>query len=158
MVTLVDMTPGEFRGFLERSIPDYAQALARSGRWAAANALERARAEYAQLLPNGVETPNHYLRTVHDAGVDGRVGEVWYAFQQQESWPQLFLHWIGIDEPYRRRGYASEVLRQLELEAGRRGAVRIALHVFGDNATARTFYERMGYQATNILMAKRLSR
>jgi RimJ/RimL family protein N-acetyltransferase len=154
MIRLEPMTSEELRAYLERSIPEYAQDHVASGRWRAEDAVARSRAEHDELLPNGVATPDHYLRTVWDAEGKVRVGEVWYALQRQEGSPQLFVYWIGIDEAHRRNGYASEVLREVEREARRLGASRVALHVFGGNAGARALYERLGFVTTNVLMAK----
>ncbi len=157
MVELVPMTSEELAKFLEASIPDYAKAHVRSGRWKESESIERSRAEHRQLLPRGVETPDHYLRTVRAGKLGERVGEVWYAFQRQEGWPQVFVYWIGIDEAHRRKGYASEAFARVEEEGRRLGATRIALHVFGDNDGARAFYAKLGYAETNVVMAKPLS-
>ena len=154
MIRLAPMTPEELRSYLERSIPEYAQSHVESGRWRAEDAVARSRAEHDELLPNGVATPDQYLRTVWDAEQGVRVGEVWYALQRQEGSPQLFVYWIGIEEAHRRRGYATDVLREVEREARRLGASRVALHVFGGNTGARALYERLGFVTTNVLMAK----
>jgi len=156
MVRLVPMTAPELQKFLESSIPEYAQDWVRSGRWKPEDALERSREEHAQLLPQGVETPDQYLRTVWEEAGGERVGEVWYGLQRQEGWDQLFLYWIGIRPEHRRRGYAADVLREVESEARRLGAVRLGLHVFAENAGARALYERIGFVTTNLLMAKDL--
>ncbi len=158
MVELVPMSAEELRQFLAWSIPNYAEGHVRSGRWKEAEALERSRAEHAQLLPRGVETPDHYLRTVRDERRGERVGEVWYALQRSEGAPLLFIYWIGIDPAHRRKGYATEVFASVEKEARRLGAARVALHVFGDNDGARAFYAKLGYVETNVVMAKDLGR
>jgi ribosomal protein S18 acetylase RimI-like enzyme len=147
------MTPEEFRLFLDRSVPDYARSHVQAGRWKESEAVDRSRAEYAQLLPQGIDTPDNFLRTVQDER-GARVGEVWFALRKQEGWPLMFVYWIGIDEAHRRKGYASEVLRVVEGEAKRLGAPRVALHVFGDNVAARALYEKLGYATTNVIMAK----
>jgi len=154
MITLEPMTAAELRSFLDWSIADYAEDHVRAGTWDAAHALERSRAEHAQLLPQGVETPDNYLRTIRAEDVGNRVGEVWYALRRDEGPPQLFVYWIGIDRQFRRRGYASAALRRLETEARNLGATRIALHAFGDNQEGRALYEKLGYQITHVLMAK----
>jgi ribosomal protein S18 acetylase RimI-like enzyme len=64
---------------------------------------------------------------------------------------RAFIYFIGTDEAYRGRGYAQQAL-----EAAMRplGVTQIGLSVFGDNTVARRLYERVGYQAQAILMAK----
>lgn len=154
MVRLEAMTEEECRAFLETLIPEYAQGHVRAGSWKASDADERSRAEVTHMLAQGVHTPDHYLRTIHDDRSGVRVGEVWYALQKQEGWPQLFVYWIGIGEDHRRKGYAQAVFPALEQEAQRLGARRVALHVFGDNTGAIALYEKVGFAPTNVLMAK----
>lgn len=157
VIRLEPMTVEEFREFLAWSIPNYAEAHVRSGRWKPEEANARSKAEHEQLLPQGVSTPDHYLRTVRDARTGERVGEAWFNFQHQEGAAQVFVYWIGILEPHRRHGYAADVFAQIEQEARRLGAVRVALHVFGDNTGAIAFYEKQGYVPTNLVMAKSLA-
>jgi len=148
------MTPAELSIYLERSIPEYAADHVRAGSWDPSRAEELSRAEHARLLPKGVRTPGQFLRTIADGRSGARVGEVWYAVQRDRPRPQLFLYWLGVDERHRGHGYGTAVLRAVEEEARRLGADRLALHVFAENAAARALYEREGYVATNLLMAK----
>jgi len=157
MVRLRPMSPTELDVLLERLTPDYAADHVRSGQWDEGDAVARSRREIARLVPEGVRTPNQFLRTIVDDSGDQRVGEVWYALQTMERVrPQVFVYWLGIDLPFRRRGYAAQVLRWMEDEARRLGADRIALHVFADNTGAQALYAREGYVSTNVLMAKAL--
>jgi ribosomal protein S18 acetylase RimI-like enzyme len=81
------------------------------------------------------------------------VGMLWFAMREPHT---AFVYDVRIDEAFRRRGYASEAFRELEQKARALGAVKIALHVFGVNHAAIDLYTKLGYQATNILMAKSL--
>jgi len=153
MVRLRAMTADEFQAFLDWSVPEYARDHVTSGRWKESEAVERSRAEHAELLPQGVNTPNNFLRTIHDEG-GTRVGEVWFALQKDGDSSQVFVYWIGINEPYRRKGYATEVFHIIEAEAKRLGATRVALHVFGGNQAGRALYEHLGYAVTNVIMTK----
>ncbi len=132
MVRLVPMSPEEARAFLEWSDRQYAEEHVRAGTWAETDALTRARAETGRLLPKGLDTPDQFLLVIQNQTTGERLGEIWYCIQRSEGRPQLFVYWIGIDEQNRRRGYATEVLAQLEQEARRVGAYRVALHVFGN--------------------------
>jgi ribosomal protein S18 acetylase RimI-like enzyme len=154
MIRLVPMSLPEYELFVARSAKDYAAEHVRAGTWEAGDALRRAHAELGELLPQGLDTPDHFLRSVWDASGDERVGELWYCFQRAQARPQLFVYWIGIDEKHRRRGFATDVFERLEAVAREAGAHRVALHVFGDNTAAQAFYHRLGYRATNIVMAK----
>jgi len=148
------MTPTELATYLDRSIPAYAADHVRAGSWEPARAEELSRAEHARLLPNGVDSPGQYLRTIVDGRSGARVGELWYAVQRDRPRPQVFLYWLGVDERHRGHGYGTAVLRAVEEEARRLGADRLALHVFGENAAAQALYAREGYVVTNVLMAK----
>jgi ribosomal protein S18 acetylase RimI-like enzyme len=150
------MTVDEFESYRSWSVQQYADDQARAGRWGASEALARAQAEFGQLLPNGPETPDHFLRIVLDESTGEAVGEVWYNLQPSVGPGQLFLYWIGIHPEHRRQGLGSEVLRLLEAEAVRLGVHRVALHVFGENTVAQALYRKMGFRPTNVLMAKDL--
>ncbi|HSO28244.1 MAG TPA: GNAT family N-acetyltransferase, partial [Anaerolineales bacterium] len=70
--------------------------------------------------------------------------------------PTAFIYDFVIDEAYRRRGYGRLALLALEDKAREMGIDQIALHVFGHNHAARALYESVGYQVTNLQMAKAL--
>jgi ribosomal protein S18 acetylase RimI-like enzyme len=154
MVELVPMTPEQYRAFIEVTVQGYADDHVRAGTWTAADALTNSRAELDRLLPNGPDTPAHFLRTIVAGAPPTRVGTLWWAIRQESSRVDLYVYWIGIDEEFRRRGYAAETFGALEREARRAGAARIVLHVFGDNLGARALYEKIGFRATNVLMAR----
>jgi RimJ/RimL family protein N-acetyltransferase len=63
---------------------------------------------------------------------------------------------VELDEaPFREyRSYASRILHLVENKARELGAGKVELHVFGHNREARTLYEKLGYTATSIVMAK----
>lgn len=151
------MDPEAFARFREESIEEYARKNARAGRAAPGAALAEARAEFARLLPQGERTPDHFLRTLAEGPEGVPVGVLWYALRREGGAPTLFVYWIGIDAPFRRHGYASEALGQVEAEARRLGAPRVGLHVFGENRAALALYEKLGYSATSVLMAKELA-
>ena len=150
------MTPGELGGFLDTLDREYAEEHARAGTWSREQALERAREETRKLLPNGTDTPDHYLRTVLDEPSGERVGEVWYAVRDDGGIRQIWIFWIGIDPAHRRKGFAADVLKQLEGEARRLGVGYLALHVFGQNTGAIALYEKSGFVPTNVIMRKSL--
>lgn len=154
MIELVPMRPEELSSFLDRMVPDYAESHVRSGQWSTEEAPKRARAEIDHLLPQGVDSPDQFLRLVRDPGLGRSVGEVWCSLRKQDGPPTFFVYWIGIAPSFRRKGYASEAFREVEAEARRQGAVRVALHVFGENVAARALYEKLGYGVTNLIMAK----
>lgn len=157
MLSFEPMEEAEFTRFLEWLYKDYAQNHAEAGTWSQEEALRMAEAEISRLLPSGRETPDHHLfKVLDEAG--NRVGEVWYALQQEGGQKLVWVFWIGVTDTERRRGRGTEMLGHVEAEARRLGATQVGLHVFAKNSAARALYERMAYRPTGIIMRKTLLR
>ena len=155
MVRFEPLTASQYESYLEQAVQDYAAENVRSGRWTADEAPEESRAEYARLLPEGLDTVDHYLLSILDTSDGQRVGLIWYWLDRRRN--RVFIYDLQIDEAHRRQGYAAQAMRLLEEEGLQLGADRVALHVFAHNHAARALYEKLGYEATNIMMAKLLT-
>lgn len=153
---LVPMTEERFAAFFEESVLGYAENNVRAGRWSAEAAVAASRAEHLRLLPQGLRSPDQYLRTI--VAEPGRVGDLWYAVQGDHGPKGVWIYWIGIDAAHRRHGYAEAALRAVEEDARRLGLDRVGLHVFAFNAGARALYQQAGFETTNLVMWKTLSR
>lgn len=153
-VRLVPLPGAQLDEYLEPEIRGYADDHVRDGQWSPAEALERSRAEFRELLPQGVDTPDHHLRVVVAGPDNPPVGWLWYALRKDGPAPYLFIYNLTIFEAYRGRGYGEAALRALEPIARALGVARIGLHVFGHNQLAIRLYERVGYRTTNLLMSK----
>ncbi len=155
-VKLRPMTDGEYQAWLPRAIADYAEEHIASGRWPKDEALANSRSEFEKLLPDGPRTANNHLWSVvraHDGQV---VGQLWVAIVERPR-RHAFVYNLEIDEAHRRRGYGEGAMRAAEDEARRLGVDTIRLHVFGHNTRARSLYDKLGYEPTNIMMSKTLS-
>lgn len=152
MVRLVPMESSDFGPFLEALVHGYAEDHVRDGQWSPEESLARSRAETGQLLPQGLQTPGHLFFSIVAGAPEEKVGVLWLAIQPRGG----FVYDLEIFEPFRRRGYAEEAMRRAERELLDRNVHRIALHVFGPNQGARRLYAKLGYEETNVLMAKRL--
>lgn len=157
MIQLQPMTEEEFRQAMERAVPRHAANCVRRGQWTPELALEASRKEIAARHPDGVRTAHQTFLTVVDDSVPGRVGETWYVSELQGGKVRFWVDWIWIDPPYRRRGYASQVLELLAEEAVRHGADRIGLYVFADNPGAMALYAKLGFQTQSMGMVKELA-
>jgi ribosomal protein S18 acetylase RimI-like enzyme len=155
MVLLRRMSEDEFQAFFARSVPEYAEDKVRAGNWRPEKALERSRQEHLQLLPAGRATPHMHLFTIESDGQ--AVGRLWLSSDPAMAGGNGFIFDLFIEPASRRRGIAAEALRLLEKEASQLGLPGLALHVFGDNLVARHLYEKLGYEITNLNMAKRLA-
>lgn len=154
VVSLRRMSSTEFVAFLASSIPDYAAEKVRAGNWTAGEALEKSRQAHRELLPDGLESVHQHLFTIES---DGRpAGRVWLSSDPAASGGAGFIYDLLIEEPFRRQGIAAEAMTLLEAEALQLGLAALALHVFGFNRPARALYEKLGYEVTNINMAKTL--
>ena len=157
MIRLVPMKTTEYQTYLDISIREYAEDKIRAGNWQPAEALERSAQEFHQLLPEGVASRDQYLYDIEDARLGVKVGMIWLARIMQGTHPVMFIYDFRIDEPYRRKGYGEQAMRAAEDQAKTLGLDTIALHVFGHNQAARALYEKLGYEITNINMAKKLT-
>jgi ribosomal protein S18 acetylase RimI-like enzyme len=87
--------------------------------------------------------------------LDQKVGILWVAINHR-GLPTAFVFDVEIYEAFRRCGYAEQAFLRLEEEMKALGMTKIGLHVFGHNHAARALYEKVGYETTNIQMAKAL--
>src|SRR5216110_2207977 len=156
MVELIPMTEKEYQMYLVLSIQEYAQDNVQAGQWSEKEALQEAEQALQKLLPQGLDSPGHYLYRIVDKQLEKHVGILWFGLHTQAHQQQVFVYDIAIFEEFRRLGYAMQAFQLLEERARKLGATSICLHVFGHNFAAREMYEKLGYVATNIQMLKKL--
>jgi ribosomal protein S18 acetylase RimI-like enzyme len=156
-VTLRPTSAAEYASWLAAAVPEYAAAKVAAGQWPEGTALDRARREFADLLPRGRLTPDHHLYTVlGDGGVP--VGTLWFAVQERAGQRIAWVYDVVIAPEHRRQGHAFRAFQALEAEVARLGLGGIALHVFGHNRAAQALYVKLGYSTTNINMYKPVAR
>ena len=154
-IELVPMTAKQYEALMPEVIAGYAHENVVSGRWTEEESMHQSREQTERLLPQGLATPDHRLWTIARAGDHEPVGMLWIHVKQKPK-PHAFIYYIEIYPQFRRHGYAEQAMTQFEEEARRLGLESIRLDVFDHNAAARPLYAKLGYEATNILMAKRL--
>jgi ribosomal protein S18 acetylase RimI-like enzyme len=150
------MSRARYDAWIEASIGSYAAEKVASGNYPDdGSGLERAKAEFDELLPNGLQSEGHELRTMFDA--DGNdVGHVWFTQEDRPPGRVVFIYDIEVDAAFRRRGHAQDALAAVEAYAREHGCVGVMLHVFGSNSGARALYRKAGYEETNVMMLKRV--
>jgi ribosomal protein S18 acetylase RimI-like enzyme len=156
--SLVPMAEAAFAAFAERAIADYAQDNTQSGRWRAHEAFDRARVEFERLLPQGRDTPNHFLYEIHDSADGQAVGALWFSIDSDPGGGAGYLYNIRVEPAFRGRGHAKAALDRLDEVAVGMGLHSMALHVFGHNTTAQALYRASGYWITGMNMRKPLRR
>ena len=156
MIKFVPMTDGDYAAFLRKSIPEYAYDQMRAGNWAANEAAGRARAEFQQMLPQGPQTPNAYLRTILDEA-DQKVGMLWYFVDANRTRKTAFLIDFFIFPEGRRKGYEAQAFGLFENEARGLGVERVELQVFTHRGDELLLYREHGYQEVSIFFGKDLN-
>ena len=153
-VRLVPMTTAAFENWREHSVESFAQDLARSAGRPLAAARQRARAVFAELLPNGIDTVDTWLRTVVD-GEGTQLGTLWLG-PHPERPTAAVVYDIEIAAGYRGRGFGRAAMLAAERLALDAGITEIGLNVFGFNTSAQQLYASLGYQVVATQMTKRL--
>ncbi len=155
-VILRSMTQDEFVLYIENAAVAYAADKVKADAWAKDGAVERARIEFANSLPEGLATKEHYLFSIYDEALNIVVGIIWFSIGKWQPQPLAFVNDFEVFEAYRRKGYGTQAFLALEDKVKEIGLHKIMLHVFGHNKEAQRLYERLGYQVTDIDMAKNI--
>jgi ribosomal protein S18 acetylase RimI-like enzyme len=156
--TLTPMRAEAFKAFAAEAIASYATDGEEAGRWPFDNAHERAHSEFGRLLPQGLETPDHYIYEIEDEALGQVVGFVWLAVIGAPGAQSGYVYSIHIAPELRGRGYAKAALDLIEAVAADKGLTTLALHVFSFNTSAQALYRSVGYGITGINMLKPLRR
>lgn len=152
MIALLELSEADFGDFSKRSISDYAAHMIKARQWTSSSALQNATAMFQELLPQGRRTPTHYFFSVHRMDQNDDVGSIWVKIDEHTR--VAFLFDIFIDARYRRQGYASQAMMEVEDYARKHGAEIIQLHVFGHNRAAESLYNRLGFGVSHATMTK----
>jgi len=152
-VELRPMTADEYSAWVPTAIAEYAAHHASAGSRPADASLAMAEQEFAELLPQGLATEQHHLLVAESDGV--RVGLLWLRIPAPPGEP-AFVFDVEVEEAKRGRGYGRAIMLEAESYAREHGASALRLHVFGSNIVARSLYESLGYETTNLHMSKSL--
>jgi ribosomal protein S18 acetylase RimI-like enzyme len=155
-IRLKRMCEDEYRIYRDVAVRWYAEDKQRSGDWLSRDALTLSLQAFRRLAPGGLHTPDQHFFTVHDAVTDAKVGWLWYQIRDDGLNRSAYLCDIVILEEFRRQGYGTACLVELDNQAKGLGIRRVGLHVFGHNTGAMELYHRCGYRITNCAMAKDL--
>ncbi|WP_338651561.1 GNAT family N-acetyltransferase [Lysinibacillus sp. Y5S-8] len=152
MISLKPMNQEEFKQYISYAIEDYAKDKIASGNWSEDEAINLSRESFERLLPNGEKTENNHLLSIfHD---DILVGMIWISQKAPKNPNEGYIYDFVIFEQYQGQGYGKKAMKEAEIIAKELGMNKIGLNVFGHNKIARGLYEKMGYEITNITMAK----
>ena len=150
------MTQQEFDDWQQQIAHAYAQEQVSAGTWPADQALGRAFAVNAELLPQGLATDGMLLLkgVLPDAMP---VGRLWIGLRHPRGTPDCaFLYDIDVDVAHRGRGLERPLLRAAERVVTARGVGALELNVFSGNTAAIALYDSSGYAVTTRQMRKGL--
>jgi ribosomal protein S18 acetylase RimI-like enzyme len=150
------MQAGTFAAYVGAAITGYAEENIAAGRWPPVGAVERSRAEFESLLPQGLGTPDNFLFEIVEEENGPIVGYVWYALERKHGSCGAYIYDLEVKPEKRRQGHAYRALKALEPLAVKAGATSIGLNVFASNVGAQALYRRLGYEPTNFNMYKPL--
>jgi ribosomal protein S18 acetylase RimI-like enzyme len=149
------ITEPEYAAWLAEAVPAYARDKVACGAWLEAGAVARSMREFDALLPEGRQTPDHFVYSIVD-GTGVPVGTLWFAVEERGALRVAHVYDVKVSAAHRRLGHAMRAFGLLEVEVQDAGLAGISLHVFGHNAGARALYEALGYRPTSISMFKSL--
>ncbi|MEI2467397.1 GNAT family N-acetyltransferase [Niallia taxi] len=152
MITLQPMNQEEFKQYISYAIKDYAKDKIASGNWSENEAIDLSKKAFERLLPKDEKTENNYLFSIFHNNI--LVGMIWISQKVPTNSNEGFIYDFVIFEQYQGLGYGKKAMKEAEIIAKELGMNKMVLHVFGHNKIARGLYEKMGYEITNITMAK----
>ena len=145
-VRIHPMTTEEFEVFRQWSVAHQARELMEERRICHEDAIREAAAEFAQMLPQGLDTARNFLMTVTETELDESAGFVWTLQEETDGRQQSFLCDFAIWEPMRRKGYATAALHLAEQQAMDAGCQESVLFVSDRNEAAKALYRKCGYR------------
>lgn len=153
MITLRPMIEAEYDALLATLRASYGVERAQAEDMPLESGQAEGNAQIAQLLPQGLATPDHYFwRAIAEDGE--AVGSLWVNHKPDQR--RAFIYDIEIDETQRGKGYGEATMRALEGALRPMGVTHIGLSVFGFNTTARALYDKLGYRVAATYMLKRI--
>ncbi|MCY9549994.1 GNAT family N-acetyltransferase [Lysinibacillus xylanilyticus] len=152
MITLHPMNQEEFKRYISYAIEDYAKDKIACGNWSEDEAIDLSRESFERLLPKDEKTENNHLLSIFHNDI--LVGMIWISQKAPTNPSEGFIYDFVIFEQYQGQGYGKKAMKEAEIIAKELGMNKIGLNVFGHNKIARGLYEKMGYEITNITMAK----
>lgn len=153
MTVLVPMRRELFDQFAAEANEAYAADNVLTGRWSREDARTKAEEEFAHLLPQGVDTPDHFFYEVKNPAADS-VGFVWFAIVGTGAARAGYVFNIHIQPGEQRKGHGRAALVALESIAAGMNLPAIRLNVFGHNPGAQSLYRSIGYEVTASSMRK----
>ncbi|MDQ7094456.1 GNAT family N-acetyltransferase [Desulfosporosinus sp. PR] len=148
------MSKHDFHDYLPNAIAEYANQKVKAGTWREKEALNLSKESFAKLLPNGVNTENHYLFSIIEPINQIKIGYLWFQCFDSLAAKTAFINDFYIFEEFRGKGYGTQAMEALDAEVRKLQVSKITLHVFSHNKRAIALYQKAGFEDTDLIMAK----
>lgn len=148
-IKLLPMTAADFKTYLDggkkRYIADLSQDPKVFRKITGMEPRDFAEKQFAEMLTDGLNTPNNMFYNIYDQNTNTKVGIVWFIYRPERE--MSFIGDIFIYEEFRGMTYGTEVLAQLEeIAKTQHHTNKIGLNVFKHNPKAHKLYLKIGYQ------------
>lgn len=153
-VTLLPMTQDDFAHYTSKSILGYADEKVAAGTWTKEEAPEKSEKEFEKLLPEGLDSEHQNLFAITKIEDKKKVGWLWYHFNPESPQKEAFIYDFLIFDELQGQGYGKVALMALDDHALANGIEKISLHVFAHNKRAIHLYEKLDYEAKDLIMSK----
>lgn len=152
MIKLEKLNNQEFEKYLDFMIPNYAKEISSNYTLSLDNAIEESEMMMNGIFSNGLSTEGQFLYNIWDTDMETKIGVLWYSVNTEID--RAYLYHIYIEEAYRKKGYGTRVLEELQIRVKELGMNSLALSVFGSNDAAVNLYKKLGYTTSSISMHK----
>lgn len=107
MIKILKMTQDGFNHYMLSAIKNYANEKVNNGTWESKDALSNSKKQYALLLPDGLQTANHYFYSIFNK--EEKIGYIWLA-KDDENKQSAFIYDFEIYEEFQNLGFGSKTL------------------------------------------------
>lgn len=151
--TIRPITEEEFTTWRKGSFENYAAEKTKEG-LSGEDARAEAEASFNKLLPEGSKSKGHHIYSVVNDGAV--IGTLWWGISKQGKAEVPWIYDIMLEPGSRGKGLGRRVMEWAEKDVRSKGFAKLGLHVFGHNKVARSLYESLGFETTNLVMYKKL--
>lgn len=152
---MIKMNSTEFLAFRQLSVENGAVQFVEDFGGDLEVATQKTEEKFLSYLPEGLATSGNYFYLLKDQNLKS-YGYLWFGERDGVKENKIFIFDIFVEPEFRGHGHGKWILRWLEAETKIMQIKEISLHVLGYNHVARELYESMGFEITNIYMAKKL--
>ncbi|MCX4844981.1 GNAT family N-acetyltransferase [Streptomyces sp. NBC_00893] len=153
-VTARSMTPAEYPEWLASEKASYAGDIVRAGSLSHEEALSKSARDFAELLPEGLATPDHTLLVLEAAGEP--IGTGWLRHRHLPG--VTYGYGLHVQERYRGKGYGRAAMSAGERATLAAGDSALMFTVWGGNEVAMNLYTSAGYRVVEEMRSLPLPR